>query len=85
MDDDFLALYQMNYGFTEASTPASAGKEADDGDKKETSDEQLGVKRKAGPQEPSKFVLYDSCCRYSEARVGHSDQKTWREESTWEM
>ncbi|KDR10150.1 HIV Tat-specific factor 1-like protein [Zootermopsis nevadensis] len=59
VDDDFLALYQMNYGFTEASTPASAGKEADDGDKKETSDEQLGVKRKAGPQEPSWFEMDD--------------------------
>jgi hypothetical protein len=61
VDDDFLAHYQMNYGFNDTSTAASAEKDAGTGDKKETTDEQLGVKRKAGPQDPSKFVLYNTC------------------------
>jgi hypothetical protein len=49
----------MNYGFTDTNSAASAETGADTGDKKETAEKQLGVKRKAGPQEPSKFVLYN--------------------------
>jgi hypothetical protein len=57
VDEDFLAHYQMNYGFTDTSTATLAKKEADNGDKEGSTDEQLGVKRKAGPQEPSKSVF----------------------------
>jgi hypothetical protein len=58
VDEDFLAHYQMNYGFTDTSTAVSAEEKTDTGDKKENSEEQLGMKRKAGPQEPSKpYIL----------------------------
>jgi hypothetical protein len=49
----------MNYGFTDTSNAASAKVEPGTGDKKGNSEEQLGMKRKGGPQEPSEFVFYN--------------------------
>jgi hypothetical protein len=60
VDEDFLAQYQMSYGFTDTSTAASAEEKVEDtGDKEENSEDQPGMKRKAGPQEPSKLMFYN--------------------------
>jgi hypothetical protein len=59
VDEDFLAHYQMSYGFTDTSAAVSAEKNIDTGDKKENSEDQSGMKRKAGPQEPSKLIFYN--------------------------
>lgn len=59
VDEDFLAHYQMNYGFTDTSTAVSAKEKVDTGDKKENGEGQPGMKRKAGPQEPSWFDMDD--------------------------
>lgn len=61
MDEDFLAHYQMNYGFSDSSTATSTDKITHTADTKENTGEQLTVKRKAGPQEPSEFTFCNSC------------------------
>jgi len=61
VDEDFLARYQMNYGFSDSSTAASTDKITHTADTKENTGEQLTVKRKAGPQEPSEFTFCNSC------------------------
>jgi hypothetical protein len=60
VDEDFLAHYQMNYGFSDSSTATSADKITHTGDTKENTGEQLTVKWKAGPQEPSEFTFCNS-------------------------
>lgn len=57
VDEDFLAQYQMNYGFSDTSTATSTDKITPTADTKENTEEQLTVKRKAGPQEPSWFDM----------------------------
>jgi HIV Tat-specific factor 1 len=59
VDEDFLAHYQMNYGFSDSSTATSTDKITHTADTKENTGEQLTVKRKAGPQEPSWFDMDD--------------------------
>jgi len=49
VDEDFLAHYQMNYGFSDSSTATSTDKITHTADTKENTGEQLTVKRKAGP------------------------------------
>jgi hypothetical protein len=61
VDEDFLAQYQMNYGFSDTSTATSTDKISPTADTKENTEEQLTVKRKAGPQEPSEFAFCNSC------------------------
>jgi len=60
VDEDFLAHYQMNYGFSDSSTATSTDKITPTADKKENTGEQLTMKRKAGPQEPSEFTFCNS-------------------------
>ncbi|KAL0266360.1 UNVERIFIED_CONTAM: hypothetical protein PYX00_008928 [Menopon gallinae] len=52
VDDDFLARYQMNYGFIENQTGIK------ESEKSET-EVPAGVKRKAAPEEPSWFDIDD--------------------------
>jgi hypothetical protein len=61
VDDDFLAHYQMNYGFSDSSTATPTDKITHTADTKENTGEQLPVKRKAVPQEPSEFIFFNSC------------------------
>jgi hypothetical protein len=61
VDDDFLAHYQMNYGFSDSSTATPTDKITNTADTKEDTEEQLSLKRKAGPQEPSEFTFVNSC------------------------
>ncbi|XP_069686436.1 17S U2 SnRNP complex component HTATSF1 [Periplaneta americana] len=56
VDEDFLAHYQMNYGFTDNSAAAApADKEAEA--KSESSEDKAALKRKAMPQDPSWFEM----------------------------
>jgi hypothetical protein len=60
VDEDFLAQYQMNYGFSDTSTATSTDKITCTADTKENTGEQLTVKRKAGPQAPSECAFCNS-------------------------
>ena len=51
----------MNYGFSDSSTATSTDKITHTADAKENTVEQLTMKRKAGPQEPSEFTFCNSC------------------------
>jgi hypothetical protein len=51
----------MNYGFSDTSSATSTDKVTHTADTKENTGEQLTVKRKSGPQEPSKFVFCNTC------------------------
>lgn len=56
VDEDFLAHYQMNYGFTETNKTDDK-KQAEEVETKETEDENL--KRKLPPKEPAWFEMDD--------------------------
>lgn len=58
VDEDFLAHYQMNYGFTDNSVSSSVEKEAKAEEKIENAEDKLALKRKA-PQEPNWFEMDD--------------------------
>lgn len=53
VDDDFLAHYQMNYGFVDNTKDEKIKEEIKEAEKKEKE----AAKRKPTPQEPSKQVL----------------------------
>ncbi|XP_066991780.2 17S U2 SnRNP complex component HTATSF1 isoform X2 [Anabrus simplex] len=53
VDDDFLAHYQMNYGFTDPKPTTPEVEEK----KEETAEETLALKRKLPPKEPSWFEV----------------------------
>ncbi|KAK7866416.1 hypothetical protein R5R35_008943 [Gryllus longicercus] len=61
VDEDFLAHYQMNYGFTEAKdVPESKEKEKQKEEKEdESSANEEELKRKAAPKEPAWFDMDD--------------------------
>ncbi|PSN46189.1 hypothetical protein C0J52_18543 [Blattella germanica] len=58
VDEDFLAHYQMNYGFTDTNNGSSADVDKELEEKKENSQEEEAPKRKL-PQEPSWFEMDD--------------------------